>query len=383
MSGTTRREFVRTAAVAAATLGTAGIALGRPRPARAIVVGPYGPLGAADALGVRLPAGFTARLVAQTDAVVSGSAYVWPPAPDGAGTISHPDGGWVLVQNSEDNGQRGGVSAIRFDASGVSVDAYRILGGTKWNCTGGITPWGTWLSCEEFRNGQIWECDPFRSSQGIVRPLLGTFAHEGAQVDPSTGFVYMTEDSYDGRLYRFRPSRRGNLTAGALEAASVGAGGAVTWLPTPADRPARAKGTTIFARGEGAWISRRVLYFATTGDDRVWALDLATNMLRVIYDGIADPTLPLHSPDNVTVHEPTGHVFVAEDGDDLQLVLLAPVGGGAYAASPFLQLVGHGGSEVAGPVFTPDGTRLYACSQRGTDGKTGQTFEITGPFATS
>ena len=46
---------------------------------------------------------------------------------------------------------------------------------------------------------------------------------------------------------------------------------------------------------------------------------------------------------------------------------------------PFLQFEGHDGSEVAGPVFSPDGTRLYVSSQRGTD-EDGMTFEITGSF---
>jgi secreted PhoX family phosphatase len=358
-----------------------GVGLARsPRAARAAIVGPYGPLETdADGNGLRLPAEFTSRLVAATDAPVAGTGYPWHPAPDGAATFIAPGGGWILVQNSEDNGQRGGASAIRFDAAGNPVDAYSVLTGTKWNCTGGATPWKTWLSCEEFRNGQVWECNPFASGQGLVRPALGTFAHEGAQVDPRTGFVYLTEDSYDGRLYRFRPTRREDLTRGVLEAASV-SGGSVTWFETSPTKPARAKETTAFARGEGAWLADDVLYFATTGDDRVWALDLLTDSLRVIYDGVADPSGPLHSPDNVTVHEPTGHVFVAEDGDDLQLVLLAPMAGGAFAASPFLQLVGHGGSEVTGPAFSPDGTRLYVSSQRGTDGKTGLTYEITGPF---
>ena len=54
--------------------------------------------------------------------------------------------------------------------------------------------------------------------------------------------------------------------------------------------------------------------------------------------------------------------------------------GGEWAAAPFLQFAGHGGSEVTGPVFAPDGSRLYVNSQRGTDGA-GMTFEVRGPFA--
>jgi len=62
-------------------------------------------------------------------------------------------------------------------------------------------------------------------------------------------------------------------------------------------------------------------------------------------------------------------------------VLLAD-GQGQRIAAPFLQLTGHGGSEIAGPAFSPDGTRLYFSSQRGRDRKNGMTFEITGPFRT-
>jgi uncharacterized protein len=49
----------------------------------------------------------------------------------------------VLVSNSESVAASGaGSSAIRFDANGKVVDAYRILAGTNANCAGGRTPWG-------------------------------------------------------------------------------------------------------------------------------------------------------------------------------------------------------------------------------------------------
>jgi secreted PhoX family phosphatase len=79
---------------------------------------------------------------------------------------------------------------------------------------GGATPWHTWLSCEEHRAGFVWECDPFRAGQGIARPGLGKFPHEAAAIDPTTSIVYLTEDDYDSRLYRFRPERWGDLSSG-------------------------------------------------------------------------------------------------------------------------------------------------------------------------
>src|ERR687894_1853220 len=69
--------------------------------------GPYGPLGAADANGIQLPAGFTSRVVARTGQVVPGTNYVWHQAPDGGAVI--PNGsGWIYVSNSEVSASAGG-----------------------------------------------------------------------------------------------------------------------------------------------------------------------------------------------------------------------------------------------------------------------------------
>jgi len=370
-----RRGFVK----ALASLGI-GMGLGPWTVARAEVLA-YGPLGEPDANGIRLPDGFRSRLLATTGQPVLPTPYVWHLAPDGGATFADGNG-WVYVSNSEANGNTGGVSAVAFDGSGAVVDAYRILADTKWNCAGGATPWGTWLSCEEYRGGLVWECDPRKPGQGIARPGLGKFIHEAAVVDPVTGFVYLTEDEGDGRFYRFRPAAFGDLSSGVLEAAAVSTAGAVTWFPVTKDRPYRGRETTAFDRGEGAIFDtgRRAVFFTTTSNDRVWAFRPETSRMELVYDAAAaGPGAPLHEPDNVTVHARTGHLYVAEDADDLQLVLLVE-GVTGWQAAPFLQLVGHDSSEITGPAFNPAGDRLYFSSQRGTDGKTGLTYEITGPF---
>jgi secreted PhoX family phosphatase len=46
--------------------------------------------------------------------------------------------------------------------------------------------------------------------------------------------------------------------------------------------------------------------------------------------------------------------------------------------SPFLQVTGQDGSELTGPAFSPDGSRLYVSSQRGNG--FGITYEVRGPF---
>ena len=65
----------------------------------------------------------------------------------------------------------------------------------------------------------------------------------------------------------------------------------------------------------------------------------------------------------------------------MEICLIAWVNG-VRQITPFLRINGQSGSEIAGPAFSPDGTRLYLSSQRGTNGN-GITYEIRGPFRTS
>src|SRR5918996_3197076 len=87
---------------------------------------PYGPLAdTPDANGLRLPAGFTSRVIATTGQLVPNSAYPWHPAPDGGACFPMSDGGWAYTSNSEVP-VAGGAGMIRFAPSGDVVDARRI-----------------------------------------------------------------------------------------------------------------------------------------------------------------------------------------------------------------------------------------------------------------
>ena len=75
------------------------------------------------------------------------------------------------------------------------------------------------------------ECTVTGTSQGVPLPALGIFAHEAVTVDPGRGQLYLTEDTPDGRFYRFTPAAYPDLTAGLLEVLVAGPRGAVTWQP--------------------------------------------------------------------------------------------------------------------------------------------------------
>ncbi len=375
-----RRQFVGSGALAAAALAF-GPSFWRTAVAAGATpgVGPYGALNPPDANGLMLPAGFSSREIARSGAPVAG--YPWHIYPDGQATFANPDGGWILVSNSETFPERGGgASAVEFAPDGAIRSAYRILGGTDRNCSGGPTPWGTYLSCEEWDGGQVWECDPKGRGTAVVRPAMGTFTHESACVDPVGKCVYMTEDEDDGRLYRFTPTNYPDLSSGVLELATVGAGSGVHWqvVPDPSaiSAPTREQVTgTRFAGGEGMWFDSGIVYFTTKKDNKVHAYDTRSGRYELIYDEATHPDSPLSGLDGITVSR-AGDLFLCEDGADMDICIITP----ERVVSRFLNLSGpaHADSELTGVAFDPSGTRLYFSSMRGYG--QGVTYEVSGPF---
>ncbi len=343
-----------------------------------------GPLQTADSNGLRLPKGFVSRIVARSGQSVSGSQYLWHKSPDGGACFATLGGGWVYVSNSEEYYPDAGAGVIAFDGQGEIKTAYRILHGTVGNCAGGATPWQTWLSCEEIDCGAVYETDPMGIKRAVKQPALGFFKHEAVAVDADRGQLYLTEDEKDGCLYRFTPAKPlPDLNQGLLEVAIVDKHNNVGWQVIDAPNPSlngplqrtryQVKAATPFKGGEGIWYQKGLIMFATKRDNRIWVLNIESQSLQVLYDVKEhDPTL-LSGVDNLAM-TPEGQILVAEDGGHMQLVLLDVNG----KPKPLLQVTGQSGSELTGPAFSPDGSRLYFSSQRGLDSekRLGITYEV-------
>lgn len=364
-----RRGFLRVSALGGCTLAMSSGGL-------LMAANPSGLL-PADANGIRVQPSFSARVVATTGQLVEGTSHTWHGWPDGGDCFALPDGGWSYVSNSELFNNAGGVSYLRFNSDGDIVDAGSCLTGTTRNCSGGKSPWGTWLSCEEIGGGAVWECDPLGASAGVERPGMGRFRHEAAACHVGQQAVFLTEDFPSGALYRFLPDTWGDLSTGTLEVLTEPAPGTLLWqaVPDPDGDPTPCReqvpNTKIFNGGEGIDLVGDNVVFTTKGDNRVWKYDPYANVLDIMYDPLINVNGVLAGVDNVEVSS-EGVVYVCEDGDDMQIVLVRNSGW----TFPVVQIEGNPTSEICGAAFDPSGTRMYFSDQR----NPGRTIEVTGPW---
>lgn len=256
-----RRDFLGGAAAAGMTIAIAGSvdavagtsALAAPRSSQG-----YGPL-VDDPLGLlALPAGFSYHIVSQTGVTRTTDGARTPSDPDGNGVFASGAGS-TIVNNHEiggneayavpaltdltyDSGARGGTSNIDVDSAGHRIREYISVAGTHNNCAGGVTPWGTWLTCEETEqrrggrflqnHGYVFEVDPDSQEANVGKSpvalrFLGRYAHEAVAVDPDTHAIYETEDATtpNGLYFRWTPPDGFTGGPGALRALATSPGG--------------------------------------------------------------------------------------------------------------------------------------------------------------
>jgi len=390
MSGTSRREFLAAGLLGVGTLSLGLLAYAR---RRAGIQGQdipelMGPLRnvADETTGLpllRLPEGFRYRTLSWAGSELHDGFGV-PAAADGMGVVRQEGSHVTLVRNHELQGAAGpigdrassydaapgGTTTLVFDtATEQLVDSWVSLSGTLYNCAGGVTPWGTWLSCEEAvfspalshlrkpKKQLFWDLDGLQREHGFVfevpatgtaRPepiyAMGQFHHEAVAIDPASGIAYMTEDhGPNAGFYRFLPDVPGRLSEGGRlqmmkveqrpdmsDYLQLGVDMDVGWVdipdPTQGSTAGNRNGDGVVSQGLAAGGSRFIalegcafadgyVYFTSKLGGRAMAgyileYDPQLEKIRMVYESTGHGDFS--GPDNIIV-SPRGSLVVCED----------------------------------------------------------------------
>jgi secreted PhoX family phosphatase len=370
---------------------------------------------------LELPPGFKYTVVIRNgDPMTDGNLS--PSNADGMGAFQNGDLIRLLRNHERGNGTPLGNAALAYDAlagggmttldidpeTRLLANSFVSLGGTIRNCAGGVTPWGTWITCEETnlfnagtqkQHGYSFEVSASANTQvdGNLarRSFLGLLYPEAVAIDPETSIAYITMDTTPSGLFRFVPQQYGRLDLpGRLQMLAIeGAPNfntatssvlnvklPVRWVDvsSPTDEVSyrqnrlvaynegAARGGASIARGEGAWYARSTVYFASTsggaiGAGQIFALHLKNNdvqALELLFES-TDREI-LDAPDNLCVTPGGNNLILCEDGSGAEyLHLLRRSGNQIYRLAKNI-VPGQEGSEWAGAVFSPDGRTLFA-----------------------
>ena len=186
----------------------------------------------------------------------------------------------------------GAVSVVDLKTGKAKILAQRA----DWEALDGLvwTPWRSILFAEETITAQFPDPDAPRAQSGMlyemkfekdaptevkeikVRPMLGSLAHEGIEIDEE-GNVYVIDEDRKGSIYKFVPDSYGDLSSGQLYALRVKNGmkvGQAEWVALDMSQAqinarlaAQAINATPFCRPEDLERIRNTLYAALTCED--------------------------------------------------------------------------------------------------------------------
>ena len=307
----------------------------------------------------------------------------------------------------------GGTTTLVYNPKSKKIEKeYLSLAGTLVNCSGGPTPWNTWISCEETvatqnydlakNHGYNFEVTPSENinlNNAIPLKAMGRFRHEGVAIDPVTSIAYQTEDRDEGLIYKFIPNTKEQyIMGGKLQSLSIKNGlndtrnwnknnynknikYKIEWLDIEdvenKDDKLRYsmadKGAAIFARPEGIWFSNNIVYFTCTSGGakklgQIWKLDVKKQTIELMFESHNSDTM--RKCDNITI-APWGDVIVCEDGKGKDKIIGIKENGDTYVIAEN----SFNNSEFAGVNFSPDGSILFVNIY-----SPAMTIAITGPW---
>lgn len=309
---------------------------------------------------------------------------------------------------------RPGADLSTFSGGAVSMVNLRtgetdlVVQRPDWEALDGIvwTPWQTLLVAEETGLARLTDPDFPTAVRGLayeirldprnpaaaqsveVRPMLGSIAHEGIEVD-AEGNVYVIDEYAAGAIYKFVPEVYGDLSSGQLYALKVDDSatgdrtGQAEWVALDmevaqidARQAAVNAGATTYGRPEDLERIANTLYVAITSENRVLSISLggAPTVKTFVQAGMNAPAeasgvTGLAKVDNLA-NGPDGRLWIVEDNVPSDIWVAEPDrDGDGYADGVHLfASLRDRGAEGTGIYFGRDPHTLYVNVQHSVTG---------------
>jgi len=236
------------------------------------------------------------------------------------------DGTWSVVADAPENLRITALTPMLLTGPAAAIDGGPEAIGTLGNCSGGMTPWGTALSCEEnFQDypveaptgygwdaeiygkrhyGWVVEVDPFdTASTPRKHTALGRFRHENVAIavtEDGTVVAYMGDDKADSCVYKFVADQKFTDVADRANNLKI--------LET---------GKLYVADfGNGKWIlvdydAQEALQTAADADGNLLFADQAAVLADARAAALMLRATPVDRPEDIEIHPLDGSVFIA------------------------------------------------------------------------
>ena len=375
-----------------------------------------------------LPSTHTFQVLVETgDNIIAGGHFPTNPDFTGYVPINGSSSNGYLSVNSENT--IGDVTVFDINLNPLSqgweithsqmID-FTAVEGTSRNCSGGVTPWGTIISCEEANNtilnqkgyrtlGWAIEIDP--ASKSIIDqdgPInnddklwaLGNFAHENASIHPNQRTIYQGIDSPQGYLYKFIADTPGDLSEGLLFVYKGPKNGNGQWIQIPNSTVEERNHTILYSSNAEATIFAGVedveynpidglVYLAVKDEEQVYRfqdddpLGVTVTNFETHVGGIGvsyfieNSFIPWGNGNDNMAFDESGNLYVYQDGN-------LPNGDQNYiwfveqdhtVNNPKVKIFARTpvGSEPTGITFSPDFKYLFMSLQH--PSSSSQTFQ--------